>query len=115
MKNVVNKVMLSGFAGNDAEIKVFSESQKLARVNIAVNEQYKNSLGEDAQKTQWFTLVFWNAKADVAAAQIRKGTWFAVEGRLQTNNYEAKDGKKHYATEVVVSEVDFKKLELAQS
>ncbi|MDQ7947521.1 MAG: single-stranded DNA-binding protein [Pedobacter sp.] len=108
MENVVNKVMLSGCAGADAEVKIFGENQKLARVNLAVNEHYRNSLGEDVKKTQWFTLTFWNTKADLAEAQIKKGTWFAVEGRLQTNNYEAKDGTKRYATEIVVNEVEFK-------
>ena len=111
MENVVNKVLLSGCAGADPEIKIFSENQKLARVNLAVNEHYKNSLGEDVKKTQWFTLTFWNAKADIAEAQIKKGTWFAVEGRLHTSNYEAKDGTKRYATEIVVNEIELKTAE----
>jgi single-strand DNA-binding protein len=114
MENVVNKVMLSGCAGADAEIKVISENQKLARVNIAVNEHFRSSVGEDSKKTHWFTLTFWNAKADIAEEKIKKGTWFSIEGKLQTNNYEAKDGTKRYATEVVVSEVEFKKAEVAQ-
>lgn len=107
--------MLCGFAGNDAEVKVISESQKLARVNIAVHETFRNSVGEEAQKTQWFTLTFWNAKADVAQSQIKKGTWFSIEGRLQTNNYEAKDGTKRYATEIVVNEVDFNRIDRAKA
>jgi single-strand DNA-binding protein len=106
MENVVNKVMLHGCAGADAEIRVISESQKLARVNMAVHENYRNSLGEDVKKTQWFTLTFWNAKAEIADLQIKKGTWFSIEGRLQTNNYEAKDGTKRYTTDIVVDEVD---------
>lgn len=108
MENVVNKVMLHGCAGADAEIKVISENQKLARVNMAVHESYRNSLGENVRKTQWFSLTFWNAKAEIADAQIKKGTWFSIEGRLQTNNYEAKDGTKRYTTDIVVDEVDFK-------
>jgi single-strand DNA-binding protein len=111
MENVVNKVVLSGHAGSDAEIKVLSENQKLAKVNLAVNEYYKNSLGEDVKKTQWFTLTFWNAKADFAEAEIKKGTWFSIEGRLHTNNYEAKDGTKRYATEIVVTEVALRESE----
>jgi len=114
MENVVNKVMLSGFAGNDAEIRVISDTQKVARVNLAVHETYRNSGSEDASKTQWFTLIFWNAKADIAEEKIKKGVWFAVEGRLQTNNYDAKDGTKRYTTEVVVNEVEFTRHEKAK-
>jgi single-strand DNA-binding protein len=105
MENVVNKVVLSGFAGNDPEVKIISESLKLARVNLAVHESFVNSTGEDVKKTNWFTLTFWNAKADLAETQIKKGTRFSIEGKLQTNNYEAKDGTKRYATEIVVNEV----------
>ncbi len=108
MENTVNKVFLSGCAGADAQIYTFPESQKLARVNVAVSEHYRNALGEDIKKTQWFTLTFWNAKADIAEAEIKKGTWFSIEGRLQTNNYETKDGTKRYAVEVIVNEVEIK-------
>ncbi|RZK10783.1 MAG: single-stranded DNA-binding protein [Flavobacterium sp.] len=110
MENVVNKVILSGCAGADAEVKNFPDQQKLASVNLAVTEHFKNSLGEDIRKTQWFTLTFWNAKADIAETQIKKGTWFSIEGRLNTNNYEAKDGTKRYANDIVVSDIDFKAL-----
>ena len=111
MENVVNKVLLSGFAGSDAEIKVISDKMKLARVNLAVNESFTNSAGEDVNKTNWFTLTFWNAQAELAEAHIKKGTKFSIEGKLQTNNYEAKDGSKRYATEIVVNEVTLSKKE----
>lgn len=106
MKNVVNKVSLSGFAGSDAEVKVLTGNQKLARVNIAVNEQYQTAAGEEVKKTHWFSLLFWNVKADYAEQQIKKGAFISIEGRLQTGSYEAKDGSKRYTTEVVVTEVE---------
>ena len=104
MENVSNKVMLSGFAGADTELKVVSNNQKLARVNVAVNEYYKNYAGEEVKNTQWFSLTFWGAKAEQAAEQIKKGTRFSIEGKLQNNSYEAKDGSKRYTTEIVVNE-----------
>ena len=105
MENVVNKVTLVGFAGSDAEVKVLSGNQKLARVNLAVNENYRNAAGEEVKKTQWFSLTFWNAKADLAEAQIKKGTHLTIEGKLQTGSYEAKDGTKRYTTDIVVNEM----------
>lgn len=113
MENVTNKVVLTGFAGADADVKVLSGNQKLARVSIAISESYRNGASEEVKKTQWFNLTFWNAKADIAEAQIKKGTRLTVEGRLQTNHYEAKDGTKRYATEVVVNEVSIATLAVA--
>ena len=105
MENVVNKVVFTGFAGSDAEVKVLSGNQKLARVNLAVNEFHKNAAGEEVKKTQWFSLTFWNAKADLAEEQIKKGTRLTIEGKLQTGSYEAKDGTKRYTTDIVVTEI----------
>lgn len=113
MESVTNRVVLSGFAGADVEVKKLSGNLKLARVNLAVNESYKNSLGEEVKKTQWFTLIFWNAKAELAEVQIKKGTSITVEGRLQCGSYEAKDGSKRYTTEIIVQEVSFKAAEIA--
>jgi len=103
MENSINKVVLSGYAGTDVDVKVFG-SQKLARVNLAVNGSYKNSLGEEVKKTQWFSLNFWNSKADVANVQIKKGSRITIEGRLQTNVYDAKDGSKRYTIDIVVTD-----------
>lgn len=113
MESAINKVVLSGFAGADAEVKNLSGNQKLARVNMAVNEYYKNSAGEEVKKTQWFTLTFWNAKADLALEQIKKGTRLTIEGRLQTGSYEAKDGTKRFTTDIVVSDMAIKEIDLA--
>ncbi|MDQ0640786.1 single-strand DNA-binding protein [Pedobacter sp. W3I1] len=104
MESAVNKVVLSGFAGADAEIKTFG-NQKLARVNLAINETYRNSAGEEVKKVQWFNLTFWNAKAEIAEAQVKKGTGLTVEGRLQANSYDGSDGKKRYSVDIVVSDV----------
>jgi single-strand DNA-binding protein len=112
MKNVVNKVVLSGFAGSDAEVKVLTGNQKLARVNIAVNEHYKTTAGEEVKKTQWFNLLFWNVNADLAELQVKKGTRLTIEGRLQAGSYEAKDGSKRYTTEVVVTSLEIKEAEV---
>jgi single-strand DNA-binding protein len=113
MENFVNKVVLSGCAGSDAEVKTVAGNIKLARVNMAVNESYRNAEGEEIKKTQWFSLTFWNAKADIAELKIKKGTRFTIEGRLQNNNYQAKDGTMRYTTEIVVDEVAIKELEMA--
>ncbi|WP_316832867.1 single-stranded DNA-binding protein [Pedobacter aquatilis] len=106
MESVTNKVVLSGFAGADAEVKNLSGTQKLAKVRLAVNDYHKNTSGEEVKNTQWFTLTFWNAKADFAEREIKKGTRLTIEGRLVNNFYEAKDGTKRYSIEIVVTEAN---------
>ncbi|MFC4212716.1 single-stranded DNA-binding protein [Pedobacter lithocola] len=112
MENGTNKVVLSGFAGADAEVKNLSGKQKLAKVRLAVNDYHKNASGEAVKNTQWFTLTFWNANADFAEKQIKKGTYINIEGKLVNNFYEAKDGSKRYSIEIVVSGVSTKETEV---
>lgn len=106
MENVSNKVVLSGFAGADVMVKDFGKNGKMARVNLAVNENYRNAKGEDVKTTQWFSLLFWNAKASEAQEMIKKGTRLSIAGRLSNNIYEAKDGTKRYSTDIVVDEIE---------
>lgn len=104
MENVINKVVLSGFAGADAEVKTIG-SQKLAKVSLAVHDFYKNAAGEEVKSTNWFTLTFWNTKADIAEEQIKKGTALSIGGRLQVRSYDAKDGSKRFGTDIIVTEL----------
>ena len=113
MENPSNKVQLTGFVGSDAEVKNLSGNQKLARVNLAVNEHFKSATGEDVKKTHWFSLTFWNSKADEAEAKIKKGVLLSIEGKLQSGSYEAKDGTKRYTTDIVVNEFSIKETEVA--
>lgn len=105
MENVINKVTLSGFTGADLDVREFGKGKKVARVNLAVNEFFRSANGEEVKKTQWFTLVFWNGKATMAEEQIKKGSRLTIEGRLNNNVYEAKDGTRRYSTDVVVEQL----------
>lgn len=91
MKTSKNSVSLEGKAGNDPKITPF-ENGKVARVSIAVNDSYLNRAGETASRTMWFTIVFWNEKADLAD-KIKKGTGFSVEGKLASQKFNGKNGK----------------------
>ena len=113
MESAINKVVLSGCAGADAEVRNISGNQRLAKVNLAVNEYYKNASGEEVKRTNWFMLTFWNDKADFASAQIKKGTRLTVEGKLLSGSYVAKDGSKKFTTDIVVSEVAIKEIDLS--
>lgn len=99
-----NSVMLIGNAGNDPEIRTFSNGQKVARVRIAVNESYKNANGEWVQQTQWFGLVAFASVAERVEKCIHKGVYFAIDGRLHNNEWEDEHGR-HSVTEVIINDL----------
>ncbi|MES2418374.1 MAG: single-stranded DNA-binding protein [Bacteroidota bacterium] len=116
MNNLKNSVRLAGFAGSDLVVTTFENNKKVGRVSVAINEYFRSKAGEENKQTQWFNLVFWNAKADEAEKLIKKGTEISVEGRLVSQVYIAKDGQKRYATEIAVNEFELvSKLAIAQA
>ena len=110
MSNLRNSVRLMGHAGNQPEVKIINEKQKVARIRIATNDSYRNANGERVEQTQWHQLVFWNKQAEFAEKYLEKGSEFTVEGKLTSHSYVAKDGQKRYVTEVVVNEIIFPKM-----
>lgn len=105
MNNLRNSVRLVGFAGSDLHVTSFENNKKVARVSVAINEYYRTKTGEESKQTQWFNLVFWNAKVEDALRLIKKGAEIAVEGKLVSQIYTTKDGQKRYTTEIVVHDV----------
>ncbi len=100
----VNKVILVGHLGRDAETKFTPSGSSLTKFSVATNRRVKDQQsGEWKDETDWTNVVLW--KAENVANYLTKGKQVYVEGRLQTRNYDDKDGKKVYATEVVAEEV----------
>jgi len=100
----VNRVQLEGFTGQDAEIKYLPSGQPVANLSVATSERYKDSKGEDREKTEWHRIVVFG-KAAERVGKIRKGQLVTLEGKLQTRSWDGKDGKKQYITEVVAHRV----------
>ncbi len=100
----VNKVILVGHLGRDAETKFTPGGVSVTKFSVATNRRWKDQQsGEWKEETDWTNVVLW--RAENLATYLTKGTQLYVEGRLQTRNYEDKDGKKVYTTEVVADEV----------
>lgn len=99
-----NKVTLIGHTGKEVEIVNF-EKGKLAKVTLATNDYYTNSLGEKVEETQWHNLVVNGKLADIMEKYVTKGKEIAVEGKLVYRTYEDKDGAKRYITEIRVDEL----------
>ena len=105
MSTLRNKVQLIGHVGNDPEIKSFDGGKKLAKLNVATNESYKNDKGEKVEETQWHSLIAWGKTADIIEKYVVKGKEIAIEGKLTHRSYEDKNGEKRYVTEVVIDEL----------
>ena len=99
-----NKITLIGRTGKEVEIVNF-ENGMLAKVSLATTEHFTNSKGERVEDTQWHNLVAFGKTAEIFQKYVEKGKEIAVEGKITYRNYEDKEGKKHYITEIRVEEL----------
>ncbi|PYT08220.1 MAG: single-stranded DNA-binding protein [Acidobacteria bacterium] len=100
----VNKVILVGNLGKDAETKFTPSGTAVTKFPIATGRRWKDQQsGEWKEETDWHNVILW--RSENLANYLLKGKQVYVEGRIQTRNYEDKDGKKVYVTEVVAEDV----------
>ncbi len=105
MNAIKNKVQLIGNLGQAPEVKTIGEGKKVAHLNVATNETYKNAKGERVTDTQWHTVIAWGKLAEIAEKYLVKGTEVAIEGKLVNKNYTDKQGVKRFVTEVQANEL----------
>jgi len=104
----MNKVMLIGNLGNDPEKRFTPGGQPVATFNIATTERWKDKAnGQPQERTEWHRIVVWGQQAENCSQYLAKGRSVFVEGRLQTRQWEDKDGNKRTTTEVVAQRVLF--------
>ena len=104
MARSVNKVILIGNLGRDAETKFTPSGVSVTKFAIATTRRWKDQQsGEWKDETNWSNVTLW--RGENVSNFLTKGKQVYVEGRLQTRSYEDKDGKKMYATDVVADEV----------
>jgi single-strand DNA-binding protein len=100
----VNKVILIGHLGKDAETKFTPSGASVTNFTLATSRRWKDQQsGEWKEETDWHRIVYW--RAENVANYLLKGKQVYIEGRLQTRSYEDKDGKKVYITEVVCEDL----------
>ena len=97
----VNKVILVGNLGGDIELRYTPGGTAVGNLRIATTETWtdKNS-GERREQTEWHRVVLWGKQAETLKSYLEKGRQIYVEGRLQTRQWEDRDGNKRYTTEV---------------
>jgi single-strand DNA-binding protein len=99
----VNKAILIGRLGGDAETRHTQSGTLVSRVSMAMNRQWTGSDQQVHEETDWIYIVLWNKES--LAAYLTKGTRLYVEGRIQTRSYDDNGGVKRYITEVVAQNV----------
>ena len=99
----VNKAILVGRIGGDAETRYTQGGTPVSRFSLAMNRQWTGSDKQVHEETDWIYIVLWNKES--LAAYLTKGTRLYVEGRIQTRSYDDNGGVKRYITEVVAQNV----------
>ncbi|MGE5595273.1 MAG: single-stranded DNA-binding protein [Hyphomicrobiales bacterium] len=99
----LNKVMLIGNAGRDAELRYTANGTAQAQFSLAVNYRRRSPSGDWEEATEWFNIVLFGDQAERTSQYITKGKQLYVEGRLQTRTWDDDQGQKHYRTEVIAN------------
>ena len=95
----VNKVILIGHLGRDAETAYTASQTAVTKFSVATNRRWKDQQsGEWKEETNWTNVVLW--RGENVAPYLTKGKQIYVEGRLQTRQWDDKDGNKRYTTEI---------------
>jgi len=101
----MNKAILIGRLTRDPELRTTPTGRNVCQFSIAVNRTYTNASGE--READFINCVVWDKQAENLAKYQKKGNQIAVDGRIQTRNYDDNNGKKVYVTEVLVNSVSF--------
>lgn len=101
----MNKVVLLGRLTKDIEVRYTESGTAVGNLTLAVKRRIKNTDGE--YESDFINCVCWKETAETMNKYLKKGDQVLVEGRIQTRNFEDKDGNKRYATEVVIEHMDF--------
>ena len=103
----VNKVILIGRLGADPEVRYTQGGQAVANFNLATHETWKDREGQPQEKTEWHRIVVWGRQAETCGEYLRKGREAYVEGRLETRQWQDREGNDRYTTEIKAQSVRF--------
>ena len=96
----VNKVILVGNLGRDAELRYTPGGAAVAKFSLATTETWNDKSGQKQERTEWHNIDIWGKQAETLTEYLRKGKQVYVEGRLQTDEYTDKEGIKRKSTKI---------------
>jgi single-strand DNA-binding protein len=105
---MLNKVMLIGRLGADPELRTTTNGTGVCEMRIATNESwFDKASNERKERVEWHRVIVWGKSGENCAKYLSKGSKAFVEGRIQTREWNDKDGNKRYTTEIVANSVQF--------
>ncbi len=106
MARGINKVIIVGNLGNDPEVRYTASGAAVATLSIATSDSWKDkNTGEQQERTEWHRVVMFNRLGEIAGEYLRKGSQVYIEGKLQTNKWQDKEGQDRYTTEIIANEM----------
>jgi single-strand DNA-binding protein len=99
----VNKAILVGRLGRDPETRYTSGGQAVCNFTMATDETYKDRSGERQKRTEWHRIVVWGKQAEIAQQYLHKGSLIFLEGRIQTRQWDDREGQKRTTVEIVAN------------
>ncbi|MCU0587422.1 MAG: single-stranded DNA-binding protein [Syntrophobacteraceae bacterium] len=105
MARGVNKVILVGRLGSDAEVRYTAGGTAVANFNVATNEPFRTAEGTWEERPEWHRIVVYDKLAERCGSFLNKGKLVYIEGKLRTRQWEDQQGTKRYTTEVVAKEL----------
>src|SRR5262245_58340732 len=96
----VNKVILVGNLGRDAEVRYTSGGAAVSKFSVATTEVWNDKSGQRQERTEWHNIDLWGKQAESLSEYLVKGKQVYIEGRLQTDEYTDKDGVKRKSTKI---------------
>ena len=99
----VNKVILVGRLGRDPETRYTGGGQAVANFSVATDETYKDKAGDRQKRTEWHKIVVWGKQAEIAQQYLKKGSLVFIEGRIQSREWQDKEGQKRTSFEIVAN------------
>ena len=103
----VNKAILIGNLGRDPELRYTQSGQAVVNFSIATSENWTDKNGEKQERTEWHRIVVWGKTGENCAQYLSKGRTVYVEGRIQTREWEDREGQKRTTTEINAQTVTF--------
>ena len=104
----INRVILTGNLTSDPELSSLPSGTQVCKLRLAVNRRYKDqSSGEWVEKPNYFDITVWDKQGENCAQYLSKGRPVAVDGRLDWREWDAQDGTKRQAVQVIASTVQF--------
>lgn len=103
----MNKVFISGNLTRDPEVRYTQNGKAYTRMGIAVNRRVSKTADNNQPTVDFFNLVAWEKTAEFCGKYLVKGSHIVVEGRMQTYNYEGKDGTQKSGIDIMIENVEF--------